>query len=1015
LGTFSIAVDPIPISLAMSPPRATGGSQYLYVACYTSASLDIINLDTMAKVNTVRLLANPEAVAVGFDGKVLISTIGTSSGQGVLSLYDPNATAANSLQAIVVAPTAPTAPTLPPPNSNAYLAGHSRMVAASNGATIVGVNEQAASRAVWVYDVASATVLRSRVIGNTGTNASPPTGILAVSPDGSRFLSGSILFDATSLVVLGQQNTSNAPFTFAAGTNFATQTLQGGAVFTPDGTSLLTAYNIVPVLVPAPQSNTSTLLANSPNNLMVRMGYQIPEQLSGKMAITSDGATIYAISESGFTQLPIGTVQTTSPIGVPDSTVALLATDQCGATAALNSVTIPVRNTGGGKMTVTAQVLASSSTSVQLKTTAESYGGNITAQINSAAGKTLGTATPDQLLIQSSEAVNLIPLVRVYSNSRNTEARGNIVPVDTGAGSLGLTALVADPARPRLYIANPGQNRIEVFDTSEQEFLTPIGVGQLPRSIALAGDGNTLYVANSGGENLTVVDVATLAVTGTVTFPPLPFGSTLAILNPLLVASSQHGAQVLMSDGSLWSVVGNTVTPRVLNSLVFGTATTISTPADASFASSPEGSYVLLLAGNGAGYLYSASNDSFISTRQVVPTPITSTYFGPASAGPNGSYFVVDGLQLNSSLIIVSTSVTGSGSTPGGLPNPAGPTTARPVSALAAVSAQAFVRFSTPVRANTATVPTDAGLVELVNVSTQAATASANSLEGPLTPLIGAARVNVPGQTLAFDSTASMVYALTISGLSVIPMTPVSAAVPQVSSGGVVNLANFQPQIAPGGLISIFGKNLAATAVYSTTSLPTLLGGACVTLNNVPIPLIATSATQINAQIPPTLAAGSYPLVIRSAANQAASSSVNVTVAKYAPAIFVGPTGAAIFHQNGVQVDQDHPATRDEPLTIYATGLGVTTGGRVTAGAPSPSSPLAVTSVVLLFFGNPSISNTGVIIDWSGLAPGEYGVYQINCQIPGNHLNGNGLPVTLQIGGISSPTSGANVALVYVD
>ena len=158
------------------------------------------------------------------------------------------------------------------------------------------------------------------------------------------------------------------------------------------------------------------------------------------------------------------------------------------------------------------------------------------------------------------------------------------------------------------------------------------------------------------------------------------------------------------------------------------------------------------------------------------------------------------------------------------------------------------------------------------------------------------------------------------------------------------------------------------------------------------IPLIATSATQINAQVPPTLAAGSYPLVVRSVAGQAASSSVNVTVARYAPAVFVDQQGAAIFHQDGVRVDQDHPATRDEPLTIYATGLGVTTGGRVTAGVPSPSSPLAVTAPVTLFFGNPTISNSGVIVDWSGLAPGEIGVYQINCRIPGDHLSGNGFP-----------------------
>ena len=1010
-GTFSIAVDPIPISMAMSR-----SGQYLYVACYSSAALDIIDLTRLAVVGTVKLAANPEAVAVGYDEKVLISTIGTSTGQAILSVYDPSASAANSLVALVVAPTAPTAPTIPPPGNNAYLSGHSRMAATPDGRTIVGVHEQATSRAVWVYDVASGTVLRSRSLINAGASASPPTPILAVSPDGSRFISGNILFDTASLLVLGQQNANNAPFTFAAGSSFSAPTTQGGAVFTPDGKSLLTAYDMVPVESPAAQVNTSQLLVNRPDNLLVQTGFQLPEQLSGKMAITSDGATIYAISESGFTQLPIGAVRQTSPIAVPDSNVALLATDQCGVTATLGSATIAVRNAGGGKMTISAQVLAGTTTSVQVRTTAKSYGGDVTLGINPNVTRTLGTAAPDQLLIQSSEAVNIVPAVRIYQNSRNAEARGSIIPVDTGAGSLGLTDLVADPARPRLYIANPGLNRIEVFDTQQQQFLTPIATGQLPRSLALAGDGNTLYVANSGSELLTVVNVGTLAVTGTVAFPPLPFGSSLAIVTPMLVASTQQGPQVMMSDGSLWRVVDGTVTPRTVNPLVFGTATTVSTPADASFAASPEGAYALLLAGNGAGYLYSASDDDFIATRQVVSAPIASTYFGAASAGPNGNYFVVDGLQLNSSLTVVSSSATG-GTGGGGLPGPAPPAAAatRPVSALAAVNAQSYVRFSTPLRANATTAASDAGLVELVSVSSQSATAGANALEGPLTQVTGATRVNVPGRTMAYDSTASTAYVLTESGLSVIPMTPAAAAAPQVSSGGVVNLANYQARIAPDGLFAIFGRNLAANEVYSSTPLPTVLGGTCVTLNGVAIPLISTSATQINAQVPPTLAAGSYPLVVHSVAGQAASSSVNVTVARYAPAIFVDQQGAAILHQDGTRVDQDHPATRDEPLTIYATGLGATTGGRVTAGVPSPSNPLAVTAPVSLFFGDPTISNSGVIVDWSGLAPGEIGVYQINCRIPGDHLSGKGLPVTLEIGGVASPTTGVNVALVWVD
>jgi uncharacterized protein (TIGR03437 family) len=124
--------------------------------------------------------------------------------------------------------------------------------------------------------------------------------------------------------------------------------------------------------------------------------------------------------------------------------------------------------------------------------------------------------------------------------------------------------------------------------------------------------------------------------------------------------------------------------------------------------------------------------------------------------------------------------------------------------------------------------------------------------------------------------------------------------------------------------------------------------------------------------------------------------------------------GAAIYHADGTRVDQSHPGHRDEKLTIYATGLGTTTGGKVAAGTPSPASPLAVTGPVNLYFGNPLIKQAAIIVDWSGLLPGSIGVYQINARIPGDHINGDSLPVTLKIGGVSSPSSGTNMPTVAV-
>jgi len=204
--------------------------------------------------------------------------------------------------------------------------------------------------------------------------------------------------------------------------------------------------------------------------------------------------------------------------------------------------------------------------------------------------------------------------------------------------------------------------------------------------------------------------------------------------------------------------------------------------------------------------------------------------------------------------------------------------------------------------------------------------------------------------------------------------------------------------------------------VANTSPLPVVLGGTCVTLNNIAIPLLMTSPGQINAQIPPNLAPGSYPLVIRSLTKQAASATQQITVSKYAPAVLVDASGQlALFHKDGRYVNRDHPGNRDEPLTMYAVGLGATKGGAVTPGVASPASPLAVTDTVQVFFGNPLWEQGEIIVDWSGLTPGFIGLYQLNLRIPGFHIKGDDLPVMLRMGSIDSPTTGPVVPHVDVE
>ena len=459
--------------------------------------------------------------------------------------------------------------------------------------------------------------------------------------------------------------------------------------------------------------------------------------------------------------------------------------------------------------------------------------------------------------------------------------------------------------------------------------------------------------------------------------------------------------------------------PRPPSSII-GTAA-ITSPRN--LVATPDGHYIVLLGGSGTAYLYDAMSDAWVISQQVVSTPIQG-YYGPMGAAGNGQYFLVNGYVLDGALTVTSSAGTAASGTT---------TVPRPISAVYPINSNLYARFVQPVRSGATAAVTSTPTVELVDAATGTTRGSVAALEGPLSTQVGTQRANINPRTMAVDSAGTTAYLLTASGLSIIPLGatstappvagggpggsgPPAATGPQVSANGVVNIANYSTSVAPGSLIAILGQNLAASATNSSP-LPTVSGGTCVTLDNSPLPLLMTSATQINAQLPPKTTAAKHSLVVRSITGKVASAAQTVTVSKYAPAIMVdSQTGqAAIYHSDGQPVTKSNPTTRDQSLVIYAAGLGATTGGTVTAGMPSPSNPLAVTAAVQIYFGDPSYSQSAIIVNWSGLVPDMIGLYEIKVTVPGTHMKGDALPVTLKIGGVSSPTTGTYAPLVAVD
>jgi hypothetical protein len=319
---------------------------------YGSSSLVQINLAAKtgpAISATISIPNKPEAVAVGADGRVLVTSVGSGSANTeTLFIYDPNATSGAKLSGVSIAVPPPTAPVTPSVPGREFLAYRAALIATPDGKHIIGANGISSStRLVFVYETASGTVLAGREVSNISD-------VLAVSPDGSRFMSGAAMFATNTLQVLAQQNVSNSPYAFPQNTSFTTQSNQGGGVFSPDGSTLYMAYNINPVQNPAAKANVSQLLVNDPTNLLIHMGIQLPENLAGKMVIDKAGDTIYALSDSGFITLPVSTISSYPLIGV-DSTLVSVVNDQCGVTAKLASSVKNAVNSGKGNLTVTVE------------------------------------------------------------------------------------------------------------------------------------------------------------------------------------------------------------------------------------------------------------------------------------------------------------------------------------------------------------------------------------------------------------------------------------------------------------------------------------------------------------------------------------------------------------------------------------------------------------------------------------------------------------------------------------
>ncbi len=897
----SISVGQSPLGAAMS-----SDSSYLYVANHGDKTLSVITLGGSgygSAATPVTLPAAPQGVETELSGRVIVCTdgSGTGSASNTLLIYDPSLPSGSQVLSVVVPPPAATPPTLAPVTARPTSAINGRLRRTPDGNYIIGVSGVTvgttanASTVVYVYEPASSTVLRTRtVVGQSST--------LSIAPNSATFMAGYTMYDIATLNVLAQQNIANAPFTMTSA--FSTVANVGGSMFSPDGSTLYSAFNTAPTTVPAQTAQASTLLISDPASLGIRLGINLPESIIDKMVMTSSGSDVWALSLSGVTHLPLSTLYS-RPILMPSATTVFLAQDPCHP--GLVQATVNVNNIGGGTLTYAVpSTIPSGAAALEVSASSGLAPATLTFTLDPGSsgvirvpgtnlysgGGASNSGTPVNIQLASTTAINVPPVIRVFMNYRDSTQRGLIYPVPTApnssvASNTGLQNLVLDPVRSRVYITNAGYNRIEVFDTLNRVFLTPISVGQLPGQMALDLDGTTLYVADAGGETVAVVNLDQMAVVNRIVFPPYPLAATSAITSVSSLAAGLSGLEMVLSNGNLWEVSANQAVPRVGTSVTgisaTGAQTAITGPPRAMLAS-PDGTYIVLVASNGVAYRYNGLTDLYEASRQLITSTAITGYYGPLGISPGDNYFLVNGLVANTSLTAIG------GATAPGLTTitPPGTTGAvqavlRNVAAVAPVDQNYFVRLTTPVRASvTATITDDVHTtLEAVDTRSGASAVAAEMPENPIFSLFGTTRTNIPPQQMAVDS-AGTVYALTISGLSVAPIAAASTATQPVvaTSNGVVNATTGKTAVAPGGFLKITGTNLASTATATTLPTPTVLGGSCVLVDGVAIPLLTASPTQITGQLPTSIRPGLSVIEVKSLWMAQQSAPMVVTISK---------------------------------------------------------------------------------------------------------------------------------------
>jgi len=960
----------------------------LYISDFTANRIDVMNTQTLAIQTSINVPQQPGALSLSLDGQYLIV-----AQYGNVTPPDPSK---NSITLLNLASnTRQTFTTGDTPVAVAFLANNTAMIVTTSSLLIFDpVSGGMTSLGTFValgqsLPVNSAT-FPSQVIGATLSTSPDYRSIYGICNDGSfqafihysmntgRIYAIGIVASPVPLpriavsadgswAMIGQYKTDGFANNLAQMPNSITAANIGGSVIDSTG-SLIYAQILTASPATSPTTSSSSSTPSTPaasaspaqppvltlmdsDNLTVRDTLNLPENITGRMILTPDRGTIYAVSDSGVMVMPVGSLNQFHRV-YPSQIDVVASGNFCSRTAIVKKITLS--DPSGGKTDFT---ISGAPTGVTISPAGGNTPAVVTITVDPTAFQNLSGTIAFPLTINSAAAINWPPSMRLLVNNQSPDQRGTAIDIP---GTL--TDILADPGRSRFYVVRQDQNQVLVYDSNTYSLIATLRTSTTPTQMAITMDQNYLIVGHDNSQQAYVWDLNSLTRLSPIQFPPGHYPRSIAASGNAILGLVRDVAGDAPGAVDRIDLVNNVATE--LPSL--GIFRNNVNPGGV-LAAAPNGGSILVAAPDGNVMLYDANADTFTVSRQDY-----KGLSGSYAASSFGTY-VVGGYLLNSSLV-AQASLAASPGVPAGF---------------------AFVsNWGFQTAAAAATSP---GVIQRVNPAQSLAIGPTRMVEAPLTgnrafPFL---------RSLAAIYDGSALVSLSVSGVMVLPWNyDAAVSIPMIKS--VVNAADGTAPVAPGGLISVYGQQLSPVNMATQQiPVPTALGQSCITVNGVPIPVLFVSGAQINAQLPFDVD-GNAVMTLRTPGG--VSDNFNINILEAAPSVFqsgtAGPnTGLAtiVRADNNQLVTPTNPIHPNDMIVIYATGLGRTSPA-VPAGMPGPGDNLASA----IISPDVTLGGTPLSLYYAGLVPGEVGVYQINAAVPLKIPQGTSIPLVITQGGIST-------------